>query len=154
VLLPAELTDQETARGVAYCAQDGLPFGHLALRQVGASVVSNRSDIKLLAFWWTNSVHLRGFLQSLNLALEDGHADTPTSLHWASEVCAHLAWVRAHVRASKSITGSAVTLPGDQDALGAVVAVCLALYKHWLRVCSVLRAGICAASAAAGEVHF
>lgn len=61
-----------------------MPFGHLALRQIGASVVSNRADIKLLAFWWTNSVHLRGFLQSLNLVLEDGGA--PTSLHWASEV--------------------------------------------------------------------
>jgi hypothetical protein len=69
--------------------QDGLPFGHLALRQVGASVVANRSDIKLLAFWWTNSVHLRGFLQSLNLALEDA-SGAPTSLHWASEVSALL----------------------------------------------------------------
>lgn len=69
--------------------QDGLPFGHLALRQIGASVVANRSDTKLLAFWWTNSVHLRGFLQSLNLALEDGSGGQPappTSLHWASEV--------------------------------------------------------------------
>ena len=39
--------------------QDGLPFGHLALRQVGAFAVANRSDTKLLACWWTNSVHLR-----------------------------------------------------------------------------------------------
>jgi hypothetical protein len=98
-LLPAELTHRGTACCAACFAQDGLPFGHLALRQVGASVVANRSDIKLLAFWWTNSVHLRGFLQSLNLALEDGHADTPTSLHWASEVSARLAWVRAHALA-------------------------------------------------------
>ncbi|KAF8057725.1 hypothetical protein HT031_005909 [Scenedesmus sp. PABB004] len=65
--------------------QDGLPFGLLALRQVSASVVAGRGDIGGLAFWWTNSVHLRGFLQSLNLALAsaaDDDDDAPR--HWAA----------------------------------------------------------------------
>jgi hypothetical protein len=68
--------------------QDGLPFGQLALRQLSACVVAGRSDIRLLAFWWTNAVHLRGFLQSLNLAMaEAAGEDGPGGpKHWAAEV--------------------------------------------------------------------
>jgi hypothetical protein len=68
--------------------QDGLPFGQLALRQLSACVVAGRSDIRLLAFWWTNAVHLRGFLQSLNLAMAEaaGEDGTGGPKHWAAEV--------------------------------------------------------------------
>eukprot|EP00879_Flechtneria_rotunda_P021606 GHRR01022773.1.p1 GENE.GHRR01022773.1~~GHRR01022773.1.p1 ORF type:complete len:562 (+),score=210.02 GHRR01022773.1:1856-3541(+) len=63
--------------------QDGLPFGHLALRQVSATVIAGRSDTQLLAFWWSNAVHLRGFMQSLNLAMTQGGDAAPK--HWATE---------------------------------------------------------------------
>lgn len=74
-----------------------MPFGQLALRQVSASVVAGRSDIKLLAFWWTNAVHLRGFLQSLNLAMAEASGDCAAvgPKHWAAEVgCRHTADMR------------------------------------------------------------
>lgn len=66
--------------------QDGLPFGQLALRQISACVVAGRSDTQLLAFWWTNAVHLRGFLQSLNLAMAEAAGENAPK-HWAAEVC-------------------------------------------------------------------
>eukprot|EP00878_Enallax_costatus_P020355 GHUV01021510.1.p1 GENE.GHUV01021510.1~~GHUV01021510.1.p1 ORF type:complete len:707 (+),score=273.69 GHUV01021510.1:214-2121(+) len=64
--------------------QDGIPFGQLALRQVSAGVVAGRSDTQLLAFWWTNAVHLRGFLQSLNLAMAEAAGENAPK-HWAAE---------------------------------------------------------------------
>eukprot|EP00877_Chromochloris_zofingiensis_P005908 jgi/Chrzof1/1570/Cz10g12240.t1 len=63
--------------------QDGLPFGHLALRHIEASVVGHRSDVQQLAYWWTNCCHLRGFLQSLNLAMPQDGVDGEVQLHWA-----------------------------------------------------------------------
>ena len=72
------------------CIQDGLAFGQLALRQVSACVLAGRSDTRLLAFWWTNAVHLRGFLQSLSLAMAQATGETGTNdeapKHWAAEV--------------------------------------------------------------------
>jgi hypothetical protein len=57
------------------------------LRQIRATVLSGRSDTQLLAFWWTNTCHLRGFLQSLNLAVA-GKAGPggAAQLHWAAAV--------------------------------------------------------------------
>lgn len=52
--------------------QDGLAFGHTVLRHVQSAAVANRSDLRQLAFWWTNACHMRGFLQSLNLAMPQG----------------------------------------------------------------------------------
>uniref|UniRef100_A0A383VEV2 C2 NT-type domain-containing protein n=1 Tax=Tetradesmus obliquus TaxID=3088 RepID=A0A383VEV2_TETOB len=65
--------------------QDGLPFGQLALRQLSACVVAGRSDIRGLATWWSNAVHLRGFLQSLNLALAEAAGEEGGPRHWAAE---------------------------------------------------------------------
>lgn len=75
---------------IRVCIQDGLAFGQLALRQVSACVLAGRSDTRLLAFWWTNAVHLRGFLQSLSLAMAQATGETGTNdeapKHWAAEV--------------------------------------------------------------------
>jgi len=68
-------------------SQDGIPFGSVALRQLNACVVSGRSEPRQLALWWTNAVHLRGFLQSLNLAAAAAtHNGNTAPKHWAAEV--------------------------------------------------------------------
>ncbi|KAG2495436.1 hypothetical protein HYH03_006383 [Edaphochlamys debaryana] len=47
---------------------DGSPFGLAALRVVRAQVASAGDGLDTLAFWWTNTVHLRAMLNGLSLA--------------------------------------------------------------------------------------
>jgi hypothetical protein len=140
-----------------------MSFGQLSLRQVSTSVVSGRSDTALLAFWWSNSVHLRGFLQSLSLALQQAHmgggpgqlADAAPK-HWAAEVRGVRALLVARTGSGCGAAARCVCRvplpPTSNDAPHARAPTHTHTHTHTTHTPQTHTSGFCAAAAAAGEV--
>ncbi|KAI8469921.1 MAG: hypothetical protein J3K34DRAFT_511741 [Monoraphidium minutum] len=65
--------------------QEGALFGDAALRHMQAAALAGRGEPGQLAFWWSNAVHMRGFLQSLSLFTPQSE-DGAKAMQWAAEM--------------------------------------------------------------------